>query len=246
MDAHNDPFPLSLPQFDQPRVFGEDMNDAIGEGGLDFVSMTFGSPENHPYWDDATSYQSPAKSNGNNASAPRIAMMETSQSPESSLPDSSSSDSSNNRHRRNHSSDSSQIGALGADGDIQMIGNTSAPNGILIGADPADNRVNDQPFPATDVDVSNRAMESHFDFDSAASSPSPHSYPTSTFNNSRLTASIQIPYRSSQKAGSGHGPGPYSGALKVSIRALHGQSALKLPSHVHIHRLTCAQSTGFS
>ncbi|KAK3169804.1 hypothetical protein OEA41_009188 [Lepraria neglecta] len=236
MDVHNDPFPLSLPQFDGPRILGEDMNDAIEEGGLDFASLNFDSPENNLYWDDATSYQSPAKSNGNNASAPRVAMMETSsQSPESSLPDSSSSDSSNNRHKRNHSSDSSQVGALGADGDIRMTGDTPVPNGILIGADPAEDRVNDQPSPATDVDVSNRAMECHFDFDSAASSPSPHSDPTSAFNNSKSMKSTKMTYRTSQNTGFGHGFGPgfgpYSGALKVSIRTRHVQSALKPPSH---------------
>lgn len=231
MDVHNDPFPLSLPQFDGPRILGEDMNGAIEESGLDFQSMNFDSPENNLYWDDATSYQSPAKSNGNNASAPRLTMMETSQSPESSLPDSSSSDSSNNRYKRNHSSDSSQVGAWGADGDMQMTGDTPVPNGILIGADPAEDRVNDQPSPATDVDISNRAMECHFDFDSAASSPSPHSDPTSTFINSKSMKSMKLTYRTSQNTGFGHGFGPYSGALKVSIRTRHVQSALKPPSH---------------
>ena len=227
MDLRHDPFPPSLPQLDGARILGENMNDSMEDNGVDLTYMTFDSPEPNVYWDEATSYQSPAKSNANHVPASRPAMVgpSYSQSPESSLPDSSSSDSTNNRHKRNHSSDSSQAGAFGADGDIHMTEDTPVPNGILIGVDPAAEQANDQPSSATDVDSSNRAMECHFDFDSAASSPSPNSNPLSTFGNVRPAKPIIMPYRTSQKAGLGHGFGPYSGALKVSIRTEHPQKS---------------------
>ena len=126
-----------------------------------------------------------------------------SQSPESS----SASDSSNNRHKRNHSSDSSRSGALAGDGDIPI-------NAILIGADKED-QTSDKSSPATDVDLSNRAMECHFDFDSAASSPSTFSEVKTAFKPSSIR-SIRMPYRSSPNAGLANVFGSYPTASKVS------------------------------
>ena len=199
------------------------MDNAMDENGFDFDAMSFESPDGNPYWEDATSYQSTAKPNDNGSSTERPRMLDASfsQSPESSLPDSSSSDSSQNHHKRDHSSDSSQYGALGADGDVQMTADAPMANGIAIGASLVEDPARDKSSPATDVDSSNRAMECHFDFDSAASSPSPYSSSNTAPNDPRSTKPIKMPYRDSPKAGFGYGFGPYAGASKASICNMH-------------------------
>ena len=220
MEFDRDPFPPSLPLFDGTRILGENVDVAMEENGFDFDAMNFDSPDPNLYWEDATSYQSTAKPNGNASSADKSTTLDasfSSQSPESSLPDSSSSDSSQNQHKRNHSSDSSQYGALAADGDIQMAGNTPMANGIVIGAGLVEDQVQDKPTPPTDVDLSNRAMECHFDFDSAASSPSPYYGSKSMLNDSKSTKPIKMPYRIPRRGGYSHGFGTSAGVSKVSI-----------------------------
>lgn len=220
MEFDRDPFPPSLPHFDGTRILGENVNDAMEENGFDFDAMNFDSPDGNLYWEDATSYQSTAKPNGNASSTEKSTTLDasfSSQSPESSLPDSSSSDSSQNQHKRNHSSDSSQYGALGGDGDIQMAGDTPMANGIVIGAGLVEDQVHDKPTPPTDVDLSNRAMECHFDFDSAASSPSPYHGSKSTLNDSNSTKPIKMPYRIPQRTGYGRAYGTSAGVSKVGI-----------------------------
>ena len=199
MEFDNDPFPF-LPTLDEPQIFDANMNDAFEEGGLEFPDFRFDATG---FWNNSIR-ASPvlSKSNGSQAIKPPFKGPELSQSPESS----SASDSSNNQHKRNHSSDSSRSGALAGDGGVPM-------NGILIGADVED-QASDKSSPATDVDFSNRAMECHFDFDSAASSPSPFSDTKPVFNPSSVR-SIKMPYRSSPNAGFTHGFGPYPGMSKV-------------------------------
>lgn len=200
MEFDNDPFPF-LPKFDEPQIFDANMTDAMEEGALEFPELRFDSPG---LWNTSVG-ASPvlSKSDGSQAIKPPFIDPAFSQSPESS----SASDSSNNQHKRNHSSDSSRSGALAGDGDVSM-------NGILIGADMED-RASDKSSPATDVDLSNRAMECHFDFDSAASSPSPFAEPKPAFKPSSVR-SIKMPYRSSPNAGFTHGFGPYPAVSKVS------------------------------
>ena len=220
MEYDRDPFPPSLPHFDGTRILGENVGVAMEENGFDFDAMNFDSPDTNLYWEDSTSYQSTAKPNGNASSADKSTTLDasfSSQSPESSLPDSSSSDSSQNQHKRNHSSDSSQYGALAADGDIRMAGDTPMANGIVIGAGLVDDQVQDKPTPPTDVDLSNRAMECHFDFDSAASSPSPYYGSKSMLNDSKSSKPIKMPYRIPQRGGYSHGFGTSAGVSKVSI-----------------------------
>ena len=220
MDFDRDPFPPSLPPFDGTWILGENVNDAMEETGSDFDPMNFDSPDANPYWSEATSLQSTAKPSGNTSSTDKSTTLDasfSSQSPESSLPDSSSSDSSRNQHKRNHSSDSSQYGALGGDGDIQMAGDTPMANGIVIGAGLVEDQVQDKPTPPTDFDSSNRAMECHFDFDSAASSPSPYNGSKSMPNDSKSTKPIKMPYRIPQRYGYGRAFGTSAGASKVGI-----------------------------
>ena len=200
MESDTDPSPF-LPNFDEPQIFDANMNDAMEEGGLDFPELQFDPPG---FWSNTLGASPmPSKSNGTQATKQPFVGPAFSQSPESS----SASDSSNNQHKRNHSSDSSQSGALAGDGDVSM-------NGIVIGADTED-QASDKSSPATDVDLSNRAMECHFDFDSAASSPSPFADTKPAFKSASVR-SIKMPCRSSPNAGPSHGFGPYQAVSKVS------------------------------
>lgn len=199
MDFDNDPFPF-LPEFNEPQVFDPNMNDAMEEGGLGFPELPFDSL---PFWNSTIGAPSmPSKSVGSQAIKQNLMDPAFSQSPESS----SASDSSNNQHKRNHSSDSSQSGALAGDGHVSN-------NGIVMGAGIED-RTSDKSSPPTDVDLSNRAMECHFDFDSAASSPSPFPDTKSALKSSSLR-SMKMPYRSSPSGGLGHDFGHYQAVSKV-------------------------------
>ncbi len=201
MEFDNDPFPL-LPNFDEPHIFDANMNGSMEEGDLEFPGLQYDSPG---FWNNNTIGASPMPSKPNGSQAIKQPFMGPafSQSPESS----SASDSSNNQHKRNHSSDSSRSGALAGDGDVSM-------NGILRGTDMED-QGSDKSSPATDVDLSNRAMECHFDFDSAASSPTPFSDTKPAFKSSSAR-SMKMPYRSSANTGFTHGFGPYPAVSKVS------------------------------
>lgn len=200
MEFNNDPFPF-LTKFDEPQIFDANMNDVMEEGRLEFPELQFDS---QGLWNNAIGASPvPRKCSGSQEIKQPFMDSAFSQSPESS----SASDSSNNQHKRNHSSDSSRSGALAGEGDVSM-------NGILISAD-LDDQASDKSSPVTDVNLSNRAMECHFDFDSAASSPSPFSDAVSTFRPSSIR-SIKMPYRSSHSAGVSHGFGTYSAVSKVS------------------------------
>ena len=201
MELDIDPFP-PLAKLDEPQIFDVSMNDAIDEGELEFSEFQLDSLG---FWNSNTVGASsvPDKSNGSQAIKQPFIGPAYSQSP----PSSSASDSSNNQHKRNHSSDSSRSGVLAGDGDASM-------NGILIGANMED-RASDKASLATDVDLSNRAMECHFDFDSAASSPTPFSDTKPALKSSSVR-SIKMPYRSSANAGLTHGCGHYPVVSKVS------------------------------
>ena len=200
MEFDNDPFPF-LPKIDEPQIFDTKMNDAMEARGIDFPELGYNSPD---FWNHSIEASPmPTKSKSSQAIKRPFINQAFSQSPESS----SASDSSNNRHKRNHSSDSSRSGALAGDVDVQV-------NAILIGADKED-QTSDKSSPTTDVDLSNRAMECHFDFDSAASSPSTFSEVKTAFKPSSIR-SIRMPYRSSPNAGLANVLGSYPTASKVS------------------------------
>lgn len=214
MDSDNDPFPRSLPLIHEPRIFDSNMTDVAADNGFDFASDLFDSPSHNPYspeqntytWDDS-SLQTATKSTMTGPSFAR--------SPESSQPDSSSSDSSNNQHKGNHSSSSSGTGVLDALGDITMRDDMVDPRGIAIRADPVEDSMLNQPSLSVDLDSSNRAMECHFDFESAASSPSPNSDTKPIYKTASSMRSATMPYRVLQNAGYTHGIGPYPGVSKV-------------------------------
>ena len=195
MDLDEDPFPQSLPHIDGPRIFDTNIAKVMEESGLQYDAMVYDLPN---YF--SAPYQSLNKSYGSHTMVnPADLALSTTQSPES-LPDSSSSDSSNKQHKRNHSSNSSRSGLLIADGDGQTVDSTPPPNGILIGASPIGYRGNDQLLSTADFERSNRAMERHFDFDSAASSPSPH-LDTKQLPGSSLATPTMNPLRSNPHPG---------------------------------------------
>lgn len=203
MDTNDDPFPASL-----PRILDINMTEALEEHGLDFDSMLYDSQNFF-----STSYQAPHKSAGTGVVTNSTGLDPLSiQSPES-LPDSSSSGSSKIQHKRNDSAESSRSGALDEDVDAHMADYSPGPKAIAIGASPIEAQATLQRSPSPDLDTSNLAMESHFDFDSAASSPNIYSdmMPNSTWIRPKV-----VPPRSSPNFGLGTGIGPYSGRPIVS------------------------------
>ncbi len=199
----DDPFPLSL-----PRVLDTNMTEALEEHGLDFDPMLYDSQNFF-----SASYQSPHKPHGTGLVAISTGLDPLStQSPES-LPDSSSSGSSQIQHKRNHSAESSRSGALDEDVDTHMAGYSPSPKAIAVGIPPIEARVMQERSPSPDLDTSNRAMESHFDFDSAASSPNTY---LDMMPNPTSIRPKMVPPRSSPNVSIANGAGLYSGRLKVS------------------------------
>ncbi len=214
MEFDNDPFTRSLPHIDEPRILDSNMTDAQGDNGFDFTSNFFDSPSHNPYSPEQNAY---AWNGSSFQTATKSAMAgpSFSDSPESSMPDSSSSDSSKNQHKRSPSLVSSGSGELGGHGDSLMMEDTVDPRGITIGADTVEDQVLGQASTTTDLDSSNRAMECHFDFESAASTPSPYSDTKLAYKSPSTIKSEKMPYRTVRNTGSSHGVGPYAGTSKV-------------------------------
>lgn len=208
MASADDPFPpsLPLPGFESPRIFDSDMAGTMGDGGLEFFSSAM--PQDSPgqlFGGDtlATSpYQPPMPAKSISAPSDTKRTLNGaafSASPDSSLQDSSSD--SSVRQKRKVSSNSSHSAIPVRDitmangvhmnpwkDDDPMLG-VAEPNGNFLASS----------LPAqTNFELSNRAMENDFDFDSAASSPSPYAT-TSTMgpmaNNS--ARDFAVPYRAS-------------------------------------------------
>lgn len=202
-----DPFPTSLPRFDEPRILDANMTEMLDDSGLEFDPMLYNPPNFF-----STPSESPHKSNETGVVLNRTGLDHSSTHSPESLPDSASSDSSKYLHKRNHSVDSSRSGALDGDADTQMAGHSPGSKAIIIGASPIEARTRS---PSTDLDTSNRVMESHFDFDSAASSPVAHTDVKPTLN-STLHRPQVMPFRSSPSGGYDIGNGAHPGKLKVS------------------------------
>lgn len=171
----DDPFPSSLPGYQSPRVYDPTLSDGMGDAGFGFYDSTegFGSPH-AVFGEDVSGNNTYAStslkpSTQNNHARSSLAAPQWTNSPESS----SGSDSSH-QHKRASSSDSSAVG------DLHM---KDAPtvHGIMIGADNVDD------------EMSNKVMESHFDFDSAASSPIPHGIDTRA--SLRISSGTRMPFR---------------------------------------------------
>ena len=206
--------PRTFPYLEEPRIVDANMNNAIDDHGLyfdsDFLDFSHSNtmqPEQGPYtWGNTTS-----------ETVPNTTMVgpSSSSSPGSSLPDSSSSDSSKNEVKRSNSPGSSHPGEARNIENIFMMENTVDPRGIAICADPVDDPGNNPLSTTTDLDISNRAMERHFDFESAASTPSPYSDTKLSIPGSVPTTAANIPYRPTHITDYRRWQGPYHGNLQV-------------------------------
>ena len=184
----------------------------MAESGYQFGSSLYESTNFF-----STSYRSPDHSSIDHGVVnPADLALPSTQSPESSS-DSSSSNSTSNQHKRNNSSDSSRSGAPNGDVDGKATGKTSVSNGILIGASPTEARLSEDYIPLTDYEKSNRAMERHFDFDSAASSPNPHpgTHTRPLLGSSTFTSKV-FPLRSNPNHGFDSDLDPSLETLEVS------------------------------
>ena len=205
MDSSTDLFPSSLPGLDSPQIFDSDMADPMQDTDLFFSSALPQDSPAHLLGDDAainSSYSSPMP-----MKVPRLEADSTSAesghnvpaSPESSLQDSSSD--SSGRRKRKSSSRSSRSGL--ATSDVAMTDGVQF-DGIKHRAI----RTSSKPTSFDDLgsntasydsfDLSNRAMENDFDFDSAASSPSP--LLSSSGGTYTALRHIAIPYRASPRS----------------------------------------------
>ena len=206
MDPAADPFPSSLPTLDSdsPPMFETEMAGTIQSGDIYFNSAL---PEDSPgrfFHDDMLAnspFHSPASIKVQYASTGPMASKAQnnySASPESSVQDSSSD--SSRRHKRKTSSKSSFSGLNGRDLTMTDVRpRTWKAEGGMDGAiQPKFGFSGSATFQPDQMDVSNRAMENDFDFDSAASSPSPGiSADTPVYTGNRH---IAIPYRASSRS----------------------------------------------
>ncbi|MCJ1247797.1 hypothetical protein MMC30_005012 [Trapelia coarctata] len=214
MNSASDPFPASLPHLDSPQNFDSDMVNSMQGADLYFNSALHDESPGRFFGDDILSpFQSPVSFKTPNPSTtiePSATSKNYSASPESSLQDSSSE--SSGRRQRRTSSKSSSSGLAGR--EINMM--DAPPNGWK-----SENITNMAQEPAFDFsganlsnfnnnsyDLSNRAMENDFDFDSAASSPSPGvnaSNPVNTGNRC-----VVMPHQVSPSSGASLVPHPRS------------------------------------
>ncbi|KAA6409855.1 MAG: hypothetical protein FRX48_06467 [Lasallia pustulata] len=208
MASTDDPFPssLPLPRFDSPRIFDSEMAGTMEDGGLEF--FTSAMPQDSPgqlFAGDtlATSpYQSPmpVKSIRATSDAKRTVNGATfSASPDSSLQDSSSD--SSVRPKRKVSSNSSHSAIPSRDVTMADGGHMNPwkdEDPMLGVVEPNVNFVASNLPAETNFELSNRAMENDFDFDSAASSPSPYATTLTSGHFAKNAArDFAVPYRTS-------------------------------------------------
>ena len=174
MAANDDPIRMFLPSFSCRETMDTAPAGAMEESDTDFFNSAYNTALNSPgqiFTDDTLSnfpsQSMPDKGRPN-------AMNPADSHSAGSSPLDSSSDSST-RHKRNASSNSSQSGLLV--GDVSMTDDAHPAawrGGITTVKDQfAEGLKREIPSAYADIDLSNRAMENDFDFDSAASSPSP-------------------------------------------------------------------------
>lgn len=232
MNSASDPFPASLPHLDSPQNFDSDMVNSMQGADIYFDSALHDESPGRFFGDDILSpFQSPASLKARNVSTnadPDAVAKNYPVSPESSLQDSSSE--SSGRHQRRSSSKSSSSGLAGR--EITML--DSPPNGWK-----SERMANAAREPVLDFsaanfsnignnsyDFSNRAMENDFDFDSAASSPSPvvsASNPVHTGNRY-----VVMPHQVSPSSGANLVPHPISSMVST-----------KYPSSYRLQILEC-------
>ena len=218
MNSASDPFPASLPHLDSPQNFDPDMVSSMQGADLYFNSALHDESPGRFFGDDILSpFQSPSSFKAQNpptTTDPSVAAKNYSASPESSLQDSSSE--SSGRRQRRTSSKSSSSGVAGR----EIIMADAPPSGWKSESIP--NMAHESAFDfsganisnfTNSYDLSNRAMENDFDFDSAASSPSPPinaSNPVKTGNRC-----IVMPHQVSPSSGASLVPHPRSSIVST-------------------------------
>jgi len=231
MNPASDPFPASLPHVDSPQNFDSDMVNPMQGADIYFNSALHDESPGRFFRDDILSpFQSPASLKARDLSTntdPDAVAKNYFASPESSLQDSSSE--SSGRHQRRSSSKSSSSGLAGR--EISMT--DAPPKGWK-----SERRANRARQPVFDFsaanlsnfgnnshDFSNRAMENDFDFDSAASSPSPvvsASNPVRTGNRC-----VVMPHQVSPSSGANLVPHPISSMVSTKHGSGHRLQVLE-------------------
>lgn len=167
-------------------------------------------------------YQEPQRLLSNVGKGDQIHTTQLLVSPGTSSQDSSSD--SSRRHKRKTSSNSSQSAVATADTTMTdgEVGSGWRPDDLMVGGDDQSYGLNNTGFPSlgglsdpllmdTDYEISNRTMENHFDFDSAASSPSPFDAAgLSTSNSIGAVKNIDLSYQRTHRPGDKFG---YSGRM---------------------------------
>lgn len=241
MDPSSDPFPSSLPGYDSPHIFDSEMGGPMQDGDLEFFNSALAQESPGQFFrDDSLTnfanspYQSPVSTKIQNVpevSKPTANSPLFSASPESSSQDSSSD--SSGRHKRKSSSRSSHSGLNGQ--DITM---TDDPGPNSWKTDSVNHGGPAFGLPYSNIpghisyEFSNRAMENDFDFDSAASSPSPNmNSDVAAYSGPRH---IAIPYRASPQPSASLIPNQQ--AIKVGdvFQLLFAQTF----RYFSVHRLT--------
>lgn len=204
MAFNSDPFPPSLPNIVTPANLNPSLPASDGSNQGDFFdsAFPFDSAEhvlsNHEL--PGYAYRSNTSTEPNSGRSPMSTTFQDlsfSLSPESSPPDSSSD--SSVQHQRKGSSNSSRSGLLG--GDVAMVDEDqvaawSAAEGMA-GIQSSSNLAYGNLPSTIDFDFSNSTMDKVFDFDSAASSPGPHT--DSNIVDKSPLKNVTMPYRSSPK-----------------------------------------------
>ena len=194
MHSNTDPFPPAL-AMDSPYIFDTEMNDGTQING-DFFNAALSTDSPNLFGDDVLSspYQSPMPAKARKIHAGSQGIRDgsaISTSPESSVRDDSSD--SSGMHKRKTSSRSSH--SIPATQSAAIVG--SERQAWHVKAEPHMDPVNLQGYQNFAFDTSNRVMEHDFDFDSAASSPSPAM--SGNIASYAAPRYVAIPYRDSPR-----------------------------------------------
>ena len=201
MPLSSDQDPLASAGFNSPHIFDTDMDGLIHGTDMFFDSALAIDAPSRLYGDGVSGispFQSPMPTKARSLQDGRRGLQTRpapSLSSESSMQD-SSSDSSDQRHRKT-SSTSFQSAPSGSD---TVMHDASEWNGLqsFSKKEVAHGLPNSDASNLDNFEFSNRAMENDFDFDSAASSPSP----LLSVNSAQYTGprGLTIPYEDSPKA----------------------------------------------
>ena len=196
MDVGSDPYHPAPSSFDSPHIFDSDTNESIHHVDLEFFNSAL--PQDSPtrfFGEDTLAnspFQSPQSMKQQVVQEKPITTTNRtnfSASPDSSVQDSSSETS--RRHNRDTSSKTSHSGLTGQDVVMTDDVQPHQHNAMF-------DFSSSVPLSHHDYSFSNRAMENDFDFDSAASSPSPQiNSHAPTYTGPRH---IAIPYQASSKS----------------------------------------------